>query len=134
MESFIQFAQALALLSASALCLYLIVTLVRLNATMVLVQRDVSEVAKQLKPLLENLAVVSEKLKSIATQIDDQVSLFKGSVESLRRIARNVEQFEERIQQRLEEPIHKVLSALGGIIAKVVSFFGARATTGNAGQ
>lgn len=134
MESFIQFAQAIALLSAAALCLYLIVTLVRLNATMVSVQRDVAEVAKHLKPLLENLTVVSEKLKSIATQIDEQVSLAKGSLESIRRMARNVEQFEERIQQRLEEPIHKVLSAVGGIIAKVVSFFGTRTTTGNAGQ
>jgi uncharacterized protein YoxC len=133
-ESLIQFAQAIALLSAAALCLYLIVTLVRLNATMVLVQRDISEVAKQIKPLLENLTVVAEKLKSIATQIDDQVALAKGSLESLRRMARNIEQFEERIQQRLEEPIHKVLSALGGIIAKVVSFFGARSTTGHAGQ
>ncbi|MCU0454013.1 MAG: hypothetical protein MUE68_10180 [Bacteroidetes bacterium] len=134
MESFIQFAQAIALLSAAALCLYLIVTLVRLNATMVSLQRDVAEVAKQLKPLLENLTVVSEKLKSITTQIDEQVALAKGSLESIRRMARNVEQFEERIQQRLEEPIHKVLSAIGGIIAKVVSFFGARTTTGHAGQ
>lgn len=134
MESFIQFAQAIALLSAAALCMYLIVTLVRLNATLASVQRDVSDVAKQLKPLLEHLTVVSEKLRSIATQIDEQVSLARGSLESIRRMARNIEQFEERIQQRLEEPIHKVLSALGGIIAKVVSFFGARSTTGHAGQ
>jgi uncharacterized protein YoxC len=133
-ESFIQFAQAIALLSAAALCMYLIVTLVRLNATLASVQRDVSDVAKQLKPLLEHLTVVSEKLRSIATQIDEQVSLARGSLESIRRMARNIEQFEERIQQRLEEPIHKVLSAIGRIIAKVVSFFGARSTTGHAGQ
>lgn len=133
MESFNQVAQAIALLSASALCLYLIVTLVRLNAAMISLQRDVSDVAKQLKPLLENLTVASEKLKSIATQIDDQVGLVKGSIESIRRMARNVEQFEERIQQRLEEPIQRVLTAIGGIIAKLVSFFGARSTTGNAG-
>lgn len=134
MESFVQFTQAIALLSASALCLYLIVTLIRLNATMASVQKDVSDVAKQLKPLLEHLTVVSEKLRSIATQIDEQVALARGSLESIRRVARNIEHFEERIQQRLEEPIHKVLSALGGIIAKVVSFFGARTTTGEAGQ
>ena len=134
MESFIQFAQALALLRASALCLYLIVTLVRLNGTMASIQRDVSEVTRNLKPVLENLTVVSEKLKSIATQVDDQVSIFKGSLESVRRVARNIEEFEGRLQQRLEEPIHRVLSLVGGMIAKVVSFFGARTTTGHAGS
>lgn len=134
MESFIQFAQALALLSASALCIYLIVTLVRLNGTMASLQRDVSEVTKNLKPVLENLAVVSEKLKSIVTQVDEQVSIFKSSLDSVRRVARNIEEFEERLQQRLEEPIHRVLSLVGGIIAKVVSFLGARTTTGEAGS
>lgn len=134
MESFIQFAQALALLSASALCIYLIVTLVRLNGTMASLQRDVSEVTRNLKPVLENLAVVSEKLKSIVTQVDDQVSIFKSSLDSVRRVARNIEEFEERLQQRLEEPIHRVLSLVGGIIAKAVSFLGARTTTGEAGS
>lgn len=133
MESFVQFAQALALLSASALCIYLIVSLVKLNGVLVSLQKDVAEVTKNLKPVLENLAVVSDKLKSITTKVDDQVNIFKGSLEAMRRVADNVEKFEARIQVHLEEPINRIAGLIGGIVQKVASIFGARPTAGQAG-
>lgn len=128
MESFIQFAEAAALLSSAALCIYLIVTLVRLNDVMASLQRDVSETTKNLKPVLENLVVVSEKLKGIATKVDDQVSIFKGSLEAMRRVADNIEQFEARVQRQLEEPIARIASSVAGLVQKVITFFTNRAT------
>lgn len=133
MENLVQFAQAVALFSASALCIYLIVSLVRLNKVLASIQKDVSEVAKGLTPVLSDLAVVAEKLKSITTKVDDQVNLFKGSLEAMRRVAENVEKFEARVQRHLEEPINRITSLVGGIVQKVATIFGARPTAGNAG-
>ena len=130
MESFVQIAQVLALLSASALCIYLIVSLVRLNGVLASLQKDVSEVTRGLKPVLENLAAVAEKLRSITTKVDEQANLFKGSIEAMRRVADNIEQFEVRIQQRLEEPVIRVMSIVGNMIQKLASLIGARSTTG----
>ena len=117
-------AQAIALLSASALCIYLIVVLVRLNSLLDSLQRDLADLAKTLKPVLENLAVITERIKSISAKIDDQVRMFYSTFEALRRIVENVVHFEEHVQQRLEAPLLKVTSIFSGLISKVAGFFG----------
>ena len=126
-DTFLKIAQVVALLSASALCAYLIVVLMRLNGLLEMLQKDFSEMNKNLKPVLENLNVVTDKLKSITTKVDDQVLIFNGSLHALRQMADNVVQFEERVQQRIEEPIIRISSLLGAIINRVASLFG-RAT------
>ncbi len=124
MDELIKIAEALALLSASALCIYLIVVLVRLNSLLESLQRDFAELAKALKPVLENLTIITERFKSISAKIDDQVRMFHTTFDALRRIVDNVVYFEERIQQRLEEPFVKVTSILSGLIGKLTGLFG----------
>ena len=126
METLLKLAELLALLSASALCLYLIVVLTRLNKVLELLQRDLADISKTLKPVLENLNIVMERMKSISIKVDDQVNTFKGALESFRQMADNVVRFEERVQQRLEEPIQRVSSLVGNIINRITSFLGFR--------
>jgi len=123
-ETFINVGKVLALFSAAALCVYLIYVLARLNGVLILFQRDFSDMSKNLKPILENLNIVSERLKSITSKIDDQVGLFKSSLESFKALADNVVNFEARVQERLEEPIIRVTSLIGGFVGRIASFFG----------
>jgi uncharacterized protein YoxC len=123
-DEFIKLAQVVALLSASALCLYLIVVLVRLNKLMESVQRDLSEITRGLKPVLENLTAITDKIKSITDKINDQVDAFQTIFGTFRRIAENVIRFEERVQRRLEEPLFRVAGILGGLVNRIASFFG----------
>ena len=115
METVLQFVQLIALLSLTALSIYLIVILSGLR-------RDVSEFVQRAKPVLENLAFITEKLKSTA-QIDDHVDIVKSSLNSLKNVADNVLVLEERVQQRLEEPILQVASIIGAIVSSVGVFF-----------
>ncbi len=124
MDELIKIAEALALLSASALCIYLIVVLVRLNSLLESLQKDFADLARALKPVLENLVAITERIKSISTKIDDQVRLFHTTFDALRRIVDNVVYFEERIQQRLEEPFVKVSSILSGLLGKLAGMVG----------
>ncbi|HLF20425.1 MAG TPA: hypothetical protein VI704_06515 [Bacteroidota bacterium] len=123
MESFLQVVQMVALVSASALCIYLIITLVKLNDILGMLHKDLSEISKNAKPVFENLNVVTEKLKSITTKVDEQANLFKGSMESFKMLADNMLEFERRIEQRVEEPIIRVTSILGGLVDRFTSFF-----------
>ena len=123
METVLKLAQIVALFSVAALCMYLIVTLVRLKDVVLKLQKDISDLSTNAKPVLENLGVVMEKLKSITTKIDDQVNLVKGSLESLKQAADNVVRFEQQIQKQLEEPILRITSAFGGIVSRFASFF-----------
>jgi hypothetical protein len=108
-------AQIVALVSVSALCIYLITVLGQFR-------RDVSDFTQRSRPVLDNLATITENLKSASGKIDDQVDIFKGSLQSLRDVADNVLEFERRIQDRIEEPVVQVASVLGTIVNGLASF------------
>ena len=130
METLINIGKVLALFSAAALCVYLIYVLSRLNGVLLLFQRDFSEITKNLKPILENLNIVADRLKSITAKVDDQVLLFKSSLESFKALADNVVTFEARVQERLEEPIIRVTSLIGTFVGRILSFFGRSQSSG----
>jgi len=123
-ETLIDIGKVLALFGAAGLCVYLIIVLTRLNVVLTLFQQDFSDITKNLKPILENLNIVSERLKSISAKVDEQVVLFKSSLESFKSLADNVVSFEARVQERLEEPIIRVTAILGAFVGRILSLFG----------
>ena len=116
METVLPYVQAVALISLSSLCVYLIVALSGLR-------RDLAEFVQHAKPVLDNLAFITERLKSTAQKLDDHVDIVKSSLMSLKGVADNVLMLEERVQQKLEEPILQVASILGAIVSSVGSLF-----------
>jgi len=123
-DEFIKIAQAIALLSASALCLYLIVVLVRLNSLLESLQRDLSDLSRAVRPVLENLVVITGTIKGISARVNEQVEMFHGMFSSVQRIVENVVRFEERVQQRLEEPFFRVASVFGRLVGRLMSLVG----------
>ncbi len=126
METYVQLAEVLALVSVSALCIYLIVTLIKANGLIGAIQKDVAEITKNLRPILDNLSIVSDKVKSITTKVDDQVLLFKDSFESMKRMVDHLEEFEVRLMQQIEEPVSRVASLIGAVIGRIISYVGSR--------
>ena len=123
METLIRLTIILALSSASALCIYLIVVLVRFNALLQVLQRELVDLNKNLKPILENLNAITDKLRLIAIKVDEQVNMVQGVFVAFKRITENVTRFEERFQQILEEPLMRVSALFGNVINRVVSMF-----------
>ena len=126
METLIQLTKILALSSFSALCIYLIVVLVRFNALLEILQRELVDLNKSLKPILENLTAITEKIRLIATKVDEQVNMVQGVFIAFKRITDNVTRFEERFQQILEEPLMRVSALFGNVLNSVISMFGRR--------
>jgi uncharacterized protein YoxC len=125
-ETLIQLTKILALSSFSALCIYLIVVLVRFNALLQVLQRELVDLNKSLKPILENLNAITEKIRLIATKVDEQVNMVQGVFIAFKRITDNVTRFEERFQQILEEPLMRVSALFGNVLNRVISMFGRR--------
>ena len=115
MEIVLIIAQIVALVSVSALCIYLITALGQFR-------RDVSDFTQRSRPVLDNLATITENLKSASEKIDDQVDIVRGSLQSFKDVADNVLLFERRVQERLEEPIFQVASVLGTIVNGIGAF------------
>ena len=112
METVLQLVQTVALVSLTALCIFLMVALSG-------IKRDLAEFVQRSKPVLDNLAFITERLKSTAQKIDEHVDIVKGSLTSLKNVADNVLMLEERVQQQLEEPIMQVASVLGAIVSTI---------------
>ena len=103
METLVELSKIAALLSASALCIYLIVVLIRLKAVLETFQHEIVELNKYLKPLLENLTIVSDKMRAIASKIDDQVNMVNGVFAAFRRITDNVVRFDLSLAREASE-------------------------------
>ncbi len=116
METVLQLVQVIALISLTVLCIYLIIVLSSLR-------RDLADFSQRSKPVLENLAFITEKLRSTAQKIDDHVDIVKSSLTSFKNVADNVLLLEERVQQQIEEPIIQVASIIGTIVSSVGIFF-----------
>jgi hypothetical protein len=111
------------LCSASALCVYLIIVLVRFKAFLQVLQIELVDLNKNLKPILENLNVVSDKLRLVATKVEDQVDMVHGVFLAFRRISENITRLEERFQMRLEEPLMRVGTLFSNVINRVTALF-----------
>ena len=109
--------------SASAVCIYLIVVLVRFKEFLQVLQIELIDLNKNLKPILENLNAVTDKLRLITTKVEDQVDMIHGVFLAFRRITENITRLEERFQLRLEEPLMRVGTMFGNIINRVTSLF-----------
>jgi methyl-accepting chemotaxis protein len=123
-DTFRSIVEVVALLSASALCIYLIVVLVRLKEVLTLIQKDLTEIGAKAKPVLENLQVITESLKSVSAKIDGQIGLVRGSLESVKSAADNIVAFEQRIQESLEEPVLRLSTMIAAFVNRIASYFG----------
>jgi uncharacterized protein YoxC len=123
MEGFAAVIQVLANISVIALCAFLVAFLARLRGTLKAVEKDVRDLTTRAMPILDNVEVITDKVRNIADNIDDQVELVKDSINSIREIANNVVDLERRIQERIEEPVLETVGTIAAVLKGVRAFF-----------
>lgn len=124
METLRSVVELVALISVSALCIYLIIVLVRTREVLTVMKKDLEDLGEKAGPVLDNLSVITEHLKSVSEKVDDQVGLVKGSLESVKQAADNFVSLEQRLQDSFEEPMLRLSSMLNAIVNRVAGFFG----------
>lgn len=122
MESLLIIVQIVALVCLSALSIYLIIVLVRVREFLTNVEKDVKELSSKAIPVFANLEVITEKIKNVTVNIDEQMEGVKQSIQSMKDIADNVVAFERRIQDRIEEPVLEAVSFLAAAVKGVRTF------------
>jgi len=115
MESVLVIAQIIALLCLSALCVYLIVVLIRLRDVLSGFEKDMKELTARAIPVLDNMEYITGRVRGITDSIDDQLTSVRESLASVRNIAENVMAFERRVQERVEGPILEGVAVIAGV-------------------
>lgn len=122
MESVLVIAQILALLCLSALCVYLIVVLLRVRDILAAVEKDFKEMTSRALPILENMEYITARVKSITENIDEQVMIVRESVSSVKEIADSVVAMERKVQERIEGPILDAVAFVASVFNGVRTF------------
>ena len=104
-SSMLVVAQIVTLLCLSALCVYLIVVLLRVRDILGSVEKDLKDMTSRALPVLENLEFITARVRSISENIEDQVMIVRESIASVKQVADNVVELERKVQDRIEGPI-----------------------------
>ena len=108
----------------AVLCIYLIVTIAKLRQSFVKVQEEIGEINRNAIPLFENLKIITDKLRNISENVDDQVAIVRSSVESIRDMTDNIVEFERNIQREIEGPVMEAFSFVSAVVKGVKAFLG----------
>ncbi len=122
METFLVIAQILALVCVSALCVYLILVLLRVRDMLTNVEKDLKEVTSRVLPVLDNLEFITTRVKSIVENVDDQVMIIRESMGSVREVAENIVALERKVQERIEGPILDTVAFVAALFKGVRTF------------
>ena len=114
--------EIIALAAVSVLCMYLIGVLVRLRSLLTIVEDDIRELSARAIPVLENLEIITDKIKSVTESIDEQVDIVKQSILSVKQIADDIVDFERRVQERIEEPVMETVGTIAALFKGVRTF------------
>jgi uncharacterized protein YoxC len=116
-------AQIIALLCLSALCIYMIVVLLRIRDILGNVEKDVRDITSRALPVLDNMEYITARVKGITDSIDDQVVAVRDSIASVKQVAENVVEMERRVQERIEGPILETVALVSAVFKGVRTFF-----------
>ena len=108
------------IISASALCIYLIFTLNKLRKSFEVLQNDVHTISEKTVPVLENLEEVTRKAAQITSEAEEQISEIKTFIQGIKGKVNRVVDLPGKINP--ENRISELLKNLNAI-AKGFSVF-----------
>jgi uncharacterized protein YoxC len=109
-------------LAFAALCVYAIIILTHLRKSIIKIQEDVQEVSRSAVPLVENLKIITDKLRNISENVDDQITVLRSSVDSIREMTENIVSFERDLQRQVEGPVMEAVSFVAAVVKAVKVF------------
>jgi uncharacterized protein YoxC len=122
METILVISQIVALLCLSAVCIYVIVVLMRVREVLKSIEKDFKELTTRAVPILENMEFITSRVKGITENIDDQVNAVRESIGSIKQVALNVVELEHKVQERIEGPILEGVAMVAALFKGIRTF------------
>ena len=122
MEPVLVIALIVALVCLSALCVYMILFLLRVREILTGIEKDFKEMSARALPVLDNMEYITSRVKSIADNIDDQVMIVRESIGSVKEIADSIVALEQKVQERIEGPILDTVAFVAALFKGVRTF------------
>jgi len=109
-------------LAFAALCIYLIITIAKLRKSFARTQENIDEISRSAVPMFENLSAITDKVRSISENVDEEIAVLKSSAESIREMTDDILSFEKKIHREIEGPVMEAFSFVAALVKGVKAF------------
>ncbi len=111
------------LLSASVLCIALVIYLKQITKSVKEISNDMQELTGQIKPLIISTTELSDKLGSVADQAKNQLNVTKEMVNNIKEHVDAVLSIEEKIRGGIEKPVLSLINNLSAVVNGIEAFW-----------
>lgn len=112
----------IALFSASALCIALIIYLGKITKTVNDIQSEVTGISEKTQPILEKTADLSDKLNEMADITKEQVEVVKDMVSNVKDYVDEMLTLGDKVKKTVEDPVAGLIKNLTAVSSGVSMF------------
>jgi uncharacterized protein YoxC len=113
----------LLLLSASGLCIALILYLNRITSSIKQMQSDIQDLSSEIKPFIASTTKLSEKLSLLSDQAREPIETVKEIVTDVRDRVDNILELEEKLRGGFEGSVSGLIKNLSALANGVSTFW-----------
>lgn len=111
------------LLSASALCIFLIFYFKKITQSIVQMQSDLNKVSNQITPLINSIHNLSNSLTEVVNELKEQADKTKWVIDQLKLKVEQFLSFEKKVVETVESPVNSLMNNLKSIKAGISTFW-----------
>jgi len=111
----IEIAQIILLLSASALCVFLIIYIGRITESVKEIKFELNKLTNQINPLLDSLQVLSSSIVKLSNQVQSQLDKTAWIIDEVKDRVESLFVFERKIRDTVEGPANTLFQNLEAI-------------------
>ncbi|MHC1736602.1 MAG: hypothetical protein AB9882_01175 [Ignavibacteriaceae bacterium] len=123
MTTVIELAQIILLLSAAALCIFLIYYVGNITKSIKEIQIDLHKMSQDLEPAILSLEKLSATLSSLSNDAKHQLAKVTWLFDEIKSKVESVFNFQDRIREKFENPAQGLLNNLDAIKNGVSAFW-----------
>lgn len=123
METIINILLAILLISATALCWYLIYYLGKMTKQIELMREDVKTISEKVGPVMDSLSLIGNSLSSIAERLKNQLDDLNTFVDGVKEKYSLVKNVATSVKSGFEDRTQSLIASLGYIRSKLSKMF-----------
>jgi uncharacterized protein YoxC len=113
------------LVSASVLCIALVIFLGRISKTVREIEIEIKDLTLEMKPLIASATNLSEKLNQLSESADNQLLVTRNIVSKVNNRVDTILDLEERIRRGFEGPVLDFIKGFSAIANGISAFWNA---------
>lgn len=112
-------------MSASVLCLALVLYLKKITNSIGKIEADIRELADEMKPLIHSYTELSDKINCLTDDVQNEVKSIQGIVGNVKERIGVVLKLEEKVRRGIEGTFFELSKNLSAVINGVNTFWNA---------